>query len=196
MKHALFIPAAIALFSVASCNSPAPSGDNAAPKADTAAKMSDNKAERNRKTIMESMDAFNAHNAEGVLKNCAPNFMEYMDGSIPPQKLDSAKIGLAGYLNAFPDVKGENMTYISDGDKVVVVTDWTQTFKNDMMGMKATGKTVKYRDVDIFTFDNDGKVMSHRSIYPMGAILAMAGADMSKMPGMDKDMKKEGSKKK
>jgi len=194
MKHTLFIPAAIALCSFAACNTPAPSGDSATAKADSTARMKDNKEERNKKTIMECMDAVNAHSVDGVFKNAAANFMEYQDGSVPPQKLDSAKLSFPMYANAFPDMKGENMTYVADGDNVMVSSDWTMTFKNDMMGMKATGKTVKYKDVDIFTLDNDGKITSHRSIFPFGTMMAMAGCDMSKMQGMD--MKKDDGKKK
>jgi predicted ester cyclase len=103
---------------------------------------------------------------------------------------------LAAYLSAFPDLKAENTMYFADGNTVIVVADWSMTFKNDMMGMKATGKSTKYKDVDIFTFDDNGKVTSHRSIYPIGALMMQMGCDMSKMEHMDKDMKKDDGKKK
>ena len=196
MKHTLFISAAIALLFIASCNNPAPSaGDSATAKMDSAARMRDDKEERNKKVAMASEAGVNAHDVNAVMKDASPDFTEYVDGSVPPQKLDSAKHSFAMFLAAFPDMKGENQVYVADGDNVIVSSDWTLTFKNDFMGMKATGKTAKFKDVDIFTFDNNGKVTSHRSIYPFGAMMMMVGCDMSKMPGMDKDMKKDAGKK-
>jgi hypothetical protein len=47
-----------------------------------------------------------------------------------------------------------------------------------------TGKTAKFKDVDIFTFDDNGKMTSHRNIYPMGAFMMQVGVDMAKMKAM------------
>jgi predicted ester cyclase len=196
MKHTLLLGGVIALCLFASCNS-APSADNAAPKKDSTATMTENKTDRNKKIVMACMDGINTHDVNKVFKDCSTDFTEYQDGSVPPQKGDSAKQGLAGFLNAFPDMRSENAMYLADGNTVAVASDWTMTFKNDMGAMKATGKTAKYKDVDIFTLSDDGKITSHRSIYPMGALMMMVGVDMAKMQAMmDKDMKKDAKEKK
>ena len=194
MKRTLFIVTAFTVFSFASCNNATTS--NETPKTDSTATKMESKTEKNKKTIMACMDGISAHDANKVMKESAPDMVDYGDGNMPPVKGDSAKQMLSAYLSAFPDLKAENTMYFADGNSVIVVADWSMTFKNDMMGMKATGKSTKYKDVDIFTFDDNGKITSHRSIYPIGALMMQMGCDMSKMEHMDKDMKKDDGKKK
>ena len=69
---------------------------------------------------------------------------------------------------------------MADGDKVIVYGEWSGTFKNDYMGMKATNKSFKINDVDIFTFNDDGKITSHRSIMPYSVSMQQVGARMPK----------------
>jgi len=195
MKHTFFISAAIILSAFMACNNPANTGGNATSKTDSSAVVS--KTDRNKKTIMAGMEGLNAHDLNKVFKDIAANFLDYQDGSMPPQKGDSAKESLRIFTAAFPDMKAENQVYCAEGDNVMVLSDWTMTFKNDMGSLKATGKTAKFKDVDIFTFDDNGKITSHRSIYPNSAMLAQVGVDMAKMQAMmDKDAKKAVEKKK
>ena len=195
MKHTLLIGGIIAICSFASCNS-APSGDNSTPKKDSTATKTESKAEKNKKTAMASMEGINAHDVNKVVKEGAANFVEYQDGSMPPGNLDTSKSVLTMMFNCFPDMKGENQVFIADGDQVAIISDWTMTFKNDMGPIKATGKTAKFKDVDIFTFDDNGKITSHRSIYPSAGIMMQVGVDMAKMQAMmEKDKKKDGDKK-
>ena len=72
------------------------------------------------------------------------------------------------------------MMAFGEGDKVAVFADWSGTFKGEMMGMKPTGKAMKFKDADLFTFNNEGKVTEHRSIYPMEAMMRQVGATMKK----------------
>lgn len=124
---------------------------------------------------MGSMDGINKHDAGMVVKDAASNFMDYGDGTHPPMPLDSAKPMLQMWMNAFPDTKGENMVYCADGDYVTVMADWTCTWKNDFMGMKATGRSATYKDVDIFKLDDAGKITEHRSVQNFGCVLGMLG---------------------
>jgi predicted ester cyclase len=57
---------------------------------------------------------------------------------------------------------------------VLVEGEWGGTFKKDLAGIKATGKPVKFKDVDIFKFNEDGKITEHRSVQNVGAILLAA----------------------
>jgi predicted ester cyclase len=54
---------------------------------------------------------------------------------------------------------------------VAAYADWTGTFKNDLMGIKASGKPVNLRDVDIFKLNDAGKIIEHRSVQNTGAAL-------------------------
>ncbi len=73
-------------------------------------------------------------------------------------------------MNAFPDYKGTNFLAVADGDVVMVYAEWTGTWKNDFKGMKATGKSFKMYEVDIFKLSNQGKVIEHREIQSIATI--------------------------
>jgi predicted ester cyclase len=147
------------------------------------AMSSESKAEKNRQTALASVKAFSAHDWDGVFKDATADGLDYGDGSMPPLKsVDSIKAVIQTWVAAFPDVKGEDLEAFSnaDGSKVIVVGEWSGTFKNDFMGMKATGKSFKYRDGDVFTFNDEGKITSHRSIQSNITAMAQVGAKMSK----------------
>lgn len=145
--------------------------------ANTAGNRSEDKEARNKKVIMASMDAMSAHNANDVLKDATPDCVDYGDGSMPPIKgKDSITKVIQQLMSAFPDVKGNNLKYVADGDWVMAWGDWTGTFKNDFMGMKATNKSFKYPDVDIFKMNDDGKITEHHNIQSSNLIMMQVGA--------------------
>jgi predicted ester cyclase len=98
----------------------------------------------------------------------------------PTKGVDSAKKSFETFLAAFPDMKGENFTTIAEGNHVAVIGDWSGTFKGELMGMKPTGKSFKVKDVDIFTFNDEGKITEHRSIQSFATMFAQVGATMPK----------------
>ena len=187
MKKVILFLLGTSLF-VASCNSD--KKDETTDKKDTMAAdskdamgSSSSKAEKNRQTALASAMAINAHDVDAILKDAASDAVDYGDGSMPPVKnMDSVKAGVKAWLNAFPDIKVENPMALSDADgsHVVVLGVWTGTFKNDLMGMKATGKTFKYWDGDLFTFNSDGKITEHRGIQSSITLMSQIGAKMGK----------------
>jgi predicted ester cyclase len=133
----------------------------------------ESKEERNKQLAMECIKAVMNRNADEALKNATQNSVDYNDGSSPPTRgLDSVKAGLKMWLNNMQDYKGENLEAVADGDKVMVYGDWSGTFKADFMGMKAAGKKFRIKDVDIFTFNDDGKITEHRSVQSMAGMMA------------------------
>jgi predicted ester cyclase len=150
-------------------------------KKDSMSSATETKAEKNKKTALASAMAINTHDVDVVLKDAAPDGMDLGDGSMPPTKgIDSIKAGMKNFFAAFPDLKGEDFEALSnaDGSKVIVLAKWSGTFKNDFMGMKATGKSyAKINDADIFTFDENGKITSHANVQSnmtyMNAVAAM-----------------------
>lgn len=187
MKKIVFSLLSLSCLIVA-CNNSGTSGndkkDSSAP-GNISSNMSSNetKAERNRQTALAGVQAINTHDVEAVLKDATADAIDYGDGSMPPVKnIDSVKTFLKLWLTAFPDVKGEHLMALSDADgtNVIVVGEWSATFKNDFMGMKATGKSYKLWDGDLFTFNADGKMTSHRSIQSNTSIMMQVGAKMSR----------------
>lgn len=180
MKRFFLLVFAASLF-VAACNDANKEGGDIASGADTTKMTQEDKEERNKKIALASVEAINAHNPDGVLKDATPDAIDYGEGSMPPVKgIDSIKVGMKAFLDAFPDYKGENLQAVADGDYVYVSGDWSGTFKKDMMGMKATGKSFKVKDVDIFKFNDEGKMTEHRAIVPWTVIMQQVGAQPPK----------------
>jgi predicted ester cyclase len=182
-KLLLVFSTSILLF--AGCNSSDDAAKNTGDSTGTSTASSnssqESKEERNKQIAMESIKGINNHDADAVLRHIEQNAVDYGDGSGPVMKgLDTIKAGIKAWMEAFPDYKSENEIYIADGDKVAVYADWSATFKKDFMGMKATGKSFKARDVDIFTFNDEGKMTEHRAVQSMGPIFQQLGVPMNK----------------
>ncbi|MGZ5135505.1 MAG: ester cyclase [Flavitalea sp.] len=145
------------------------------------ASSKEEKEERNKAIALESVNDVSNHNVDSGLKHVATETLDYGDGSMPAIKnKDSIIAGIKGFIAAFPDYKGENLVAVADDDKVLVYGDWSGTFKNDFMGMKATGKSFKVKDVDIFTFNDKGEIVEHRSIVAWTYIMSQAGVPPQK----------------
>lgn len=182
MKRLFIIIPALSFIALA-CNSKSstePTTDTTATATSTNAPKTDN-LEKNKETALASEQSITSHNANGVLKDAAPDMVDYGDGSAPPVKgIDSGKASLQGFLTAFPDVKGENLMAIAEGNHVAVFGDWSGTFKGELMGMKPTGKSFKVKDVDLFTFNDEGKITEHRSVQSFETYMTQVGATMKK----------------
>ena len=50
--------------------------------------------------------------------------------------------------------------------------------EGEMMGMKPTGKSFKMKDVDIYTFNDAGKVTEHRQAQSAQEVMMRVGAMM------------------
>ena len=181
MKKLLLVFSASILL-LAGCNGSNDSAkNNSTDSTSMAGSGNEGKEERNKQTALASIQSFNNRNVDDVLKDAEPNAVEYGDGSGPVIKgVDSIKVGMRAWMDAFPDYKGENLKAIADGDEVVVCGDWSGTFKKDFMGMKATGKSFKAKDADIFTFNDEGKITEHRAVQSMEGIFQQVGVPMKK----------------
>lgn len=130
--------------------------------------MKEKRLESNKQKAIASVTAFSNHDVEGTVKDEDVNAVEYGDGSMPSMKnIDSAKVLIATFLKSFPDIKADNLMALADGDYVSVFADWSATFKNDLGNQKATGKTTKFRDCDLFKFNDSGRIIEHRSVQNM-----------------------------
>jgi hypothetical protein len=59
---------------------------------------------------------------------------------------------------------------------VVVLAEYSGTFKKDFGKMKATNKSFKFPDADVFTLNDDGKISSHRYIQPDATLFGQVTA--------------------
>src|SRR5688500_798999 len=100
--------------------------------------------ERNKKTALSVLDAMNNGDAATMLSYSDKDMIEYADGSYPPVKgIENNKTELGKWLKAV-DMNGSDFVAVADGDYVMVYGKWKATWKEDFMGMKATGKTASF----------------------------------------------------
>jgi predicted ester cyclase len=182
MKKALLACFVLATLCTASCSNQ--QGETTATSKDStgAPAMNNGKEaneERNKKTMMASVDALNKHDVDALMKDAAPDVIDYGDGTMPPMKSKDTVVNMMkAWMTAFPDFKADNITYAADGDVVMIASDCSGTWKGEFMGQKPTGKSFHMKDVDIFTFNDKGQFISHRSIQNMGPVFASLGMKM------------------
>lgn len=141
----------------------------------------DSLLQRNKATALASVEAFSEGKMDEAFKDVTPDVVDYGDGAMAPVKgVDSIKTMVKAFVAAFPDYKGQNFLVIGDGNHVAVFGDYSGTFKNAFMGMKPTGKSFKVKDVDLFTFNDAGKITEHRSVQAGSTMMEMVGAKMKK----------------
>lgn len=129
------------------------------------------KQERNKKVIAASMEAFARRDIDAMVKDAAPGYTDFGDETTPPStNLDSSKAFIKMLVSSIENYTASNAQVLADGDYVFYYADWSGVFKKDLMGFKATGKTIKYKDCDIFKFNEAGKITEHHSIQNMGAL--------------------------
>jgi predicted ester cyclase len=180
MKKLLLLTAIVCL--IISCNdktggsAAGTSGDSTS----TTEMTPEAKEDRNKQTALASLHALDGETSvDEVFKNADKDLVEYGSGEMPAVKgLDSAKAWLQTWVSAVPDYKGTDLLAVADGDYVMVHGTWSGTWKNNMMGMNATNKSFKIPDVDIFKFNEAGKMIEHRSIQSMNAISKQIGMKM------------------
>ena len=138
--------------------------------------VAESKTERNKKVVMASMEAMMSKNVDEAMKDVATDVVDYNDGSMPAVKgKDSITKMIKGWLNAFPDNKGSDLKYVADGDWVMVWGEWTGTFKGDFMGTKATNKSYKLKDVDIFKLNDAGQIVEHHNVQSPNTMMTQVG---------------------
>jgi predicted ester cyclase len=137
------------------------------------------KEERNKQIALASVRAVSIGDVENACKDLAPDVINYGNGNIPPVKgMDKVKAGMSMFVGAIPTDKSENLVAVADGDWVMVWGEWSGTWKGDMMGQKATGKPFRKKDVEIFRFNNDGKISEHHSVQSFYEVARQIGMKM------------------
>lgn len=185
MKQILL--AAFTALSFTACNTPATTSTTASDSTTNnmstgnAPNSEEAKEERNKQTALASINAINGNdtNIDAIFKDVDKDAIDYGEGSMAPVKgLDSTKAGAKMWMEAMKDYKGTDIMAVADGDYVMVYGTWSGTWKGDLMGMKPTGKSFKVKDVDIFKFNDAGKIIEHRAIQSMNEIARQTGMKM------------------
>jgi predicted ester cyclase len=175
----LLVLIGIAAFVTSCNNSNSPMMNNGMDSVNAAYAAKDSVLEKNKATALASVKAFSSGKLDDAFIDVTSDAVDYGDGMMKPTKGRDTIISMVKeYLSAFPDYKGENFMVVGDGNHVAVFGDYSGTFKKPLMGMKPTGKSFKYRDVDLFTFNDAGKITEHRSVQSSKTMMEMIGAKM------------------
>jgi len=160
MKVASF--ATIILLLILACNDRSKSNATNAERDHVA---QENKEERNKQVALECIRAWSSGNMNLILSHTATNAVDYGDGSTPPARgIDTMKMFMNDWRFAVNEYRASNEIAVADSNYVFVYADWDGSFKANFMGMKTAGKSFHFRDVDIFAFNDVGKVIEHRAV--------------------------------
>ncbi|HRP57461.1 ester cyclase [Agriterribacter sp.] len=125
----------------------------------------ESKEERNKQTALLCIKSWGTGNMNEIVKHLAINTVDYGDGSTPPARgIDTVKSFMNLWRFSVEEYKSANELAVSDSDYVFIYADWSGRFKSDFMGMKTAGKSFRFKDVDIFRFDDEGKITEHRAV--------------------------------
>jgi len=163
----LFISAAALLLFVG-CNNDKPASESMNKENNTTVKegTQETKEEQNRQIALTCIKAWSNGNIDEIVKHLSKNTADLGDESTPPARgIDSVKYFMQLWNSSVNNYKSDNELAVADGDYVFVYAGWSGTFKADFMGMKTTGKSFKFKDVDIFKFDDESKITEHRAVH-------------------------------
>ena len=119
-------------------------------------------------------EVMNRGNLDVIDKTTAENFVDHspMPGQAPG--LEGVKQGFLLMRAAFPDGQTTIDDLIAEGDKVVVLATMTGTHQGDLMGIPATGKSVKISGIDVVRF-HEGQVVERWGQWDNAALLQQLG---------------------
>ncbi len=118
----------------------------------------------------------------GKLELCdrylAADRIDYQDYGLPAGMAnghEGFKRVLSGFLEAFPDLRLEVQFTVADNDRIVLYSSTTGTHRGPFMGQSPTGKQFKVTGVDIFRFNDEGKIAAHWGVFDTFGMLAQLG---------------------
>ncbi len=103
--------------------------------------------EENKATIRDWMAARNLHDVEAAVALWA----EVQQAGL--------RASFNSFTQAFPDVQITIQEMIGEGDKVAILWTFQGTHRGSFQGIPATGKTVNWDGLDLYTL-TDGKITS------------------------------------
>jgi steroid delta-isomerase-like uncharacterized protein len=127
-------------------------------------------------TVRRLYELINAGDIGGFSEHLADDFVEHeQTPGLAPTK-EGVKQFFRMQLAAFPDLHFAPEDVFASGGKAVARVRYTGTNKGDFMGMPATGKKVDVQLIDIFAFDDKGRVREHWGVIDLMAMMQQLGA--------------------
>ena len=160
MKASIFMLAACFLLACETAETTNPD----APVNDAASSES-SKEERNKKTLSDLYDALGRLDTARAAELMADDIVDYGDGSMEPARGSAQAMAAMGqWMRSVENFNVDGVKMLAEGDQVWAFGTFSMKFKDDVMGLPTKGKSVKMDDVDMITFNEEGKITSHRSV--------------------------------
>jgi len=126
-------------------------------------------------TARSLYDFINARDLEGFAGQLADDFVEHeVTPGLAPTK-DGVKTFFQMQLAAFPDLRMDAEDVFASGDKAVARVRYTGTQRGEFNGMPASGKIADVQLIDIFRFDDDGRIREHWGVIDLLSMMQQLG---------------------
>jgi steroid delta-isomerase-like uncharacterized protein len=131
---------------------------------------------KNVETIRAAHECWNKRDYEGVVRNMTDGitYTDYARGHSFSGK-QRFREWTEDWAQALPDGKITNATYIDAGDTVVVQFTGAGTNTGPFAGLPPTGRHVTFPFVEIWDFDQSGRMISGDAYYDQYTILTQLG---------------------
>ncbi|QDV33757.1 ester cyclase [Tautonia plasticadhaerens] len=116
----------------------------------------------NKAVVTRLIEARNANDTEAFVSLFVPDMQDHMRGAF------------VGVSRAFPDVHITLDELIAEGDKVVARWTFNGTHLGNFQDIPATGKSVIWTGIDIYTV-RDGRITSHERKSDMLGLMQQLG---------------------
>jgi quinol monooxygenase YgiN/predicted ester cyclase len=142
-----------------------------------------NNIEKNKQSIREFTRIFkNGHDVNGIDHLFAPDFQHNFKVAVSPGLKGLKEIGTI-MNTAFPDVVVKEDDMIADETKVVERSNAVATNAGPYMNYPPTGRPIKWTEIHIYRFNQDGKIVEHwAEISSLELMLQIEAAEMKKIP--------------
>ena len=120
-------------------------------------------------------EIINTGNVDSITDFIAQDYTEVHDGKRYPIGIDGAKEHILGVRKTYPDLTLKIDKQIAEGEWVATCITAQGTHKGEWLGIKPTGKVLKYTGVNINKIKN-GKIIEHGGAANMLGPLLDAGA--------------------
>jgi steroid delta-isomerase-like uncharacterized protein len=135
--------------------------------------------ENNIRLARQVIEAFNTGDVSNVSQFISPQYFNHesqvdpVRGQLrgPEEFIDTIK----NLRIAFPDLRHEEQTIITQGDMVISVINVTGTNTGNFFILPSTGNKIDYEAVHIYRIGEDGKITEHKAIRDDLTFLAQLG---------------------
>ena len=121
------------------------------------------------------VDAWNAHDVDGVVSHYTPDYEGTDVSQAAPQRgLDGVRQTVERYFQAFPDLQFSKVQTIVEGNRVALFWQSTGTHRGGLMNIPGTGRVVSVYGVSLLTMQGV-KVKSALYVWDVAGLLRGIG---------------------